>query len=59
MARHVLEVNSASIVLTGSFNPAIFQQSYDPIEVFFIQCNGTRRLVRFYGMKVLTYFGIL
>ena len=28
MARHVLEVNSASIVLTGSFNPAIFQPEW-------------------------------
>ena len=28
MARHVLEVNSASIVLAGSFNPAIFQPQW-------------------------------
>lgn len=28
MARHVLEVNGASVVLTGSFNPAIFQPQW-------------------------------
>lgn len=28
MAPHVLEVNSASVVLTGSFNPAIFQPQW-------------------------------
>jgi hypothetical protein len=28
MARHVLEVNSASVVLAGSFNPAIFQPQW-------------------------------
>jgi hypothetical protein len=28
MARHVLQVNSASVVLTGSFNPAIFQPEW-------------------------------
>lgn len=28
MARHVLEVNAASVVLTGSFNPTIFQPQW-------------------------------
>ena len=28
MARHVLEVNSASVVLAGSFNPTIFQPQW-------------------------------